>query len=274
MTLIVTQFSHHGIVLAADSNISSGRDLLGVRRKLFRVPAIGAGIAYAGGFGIAGRALDEWMDEFIASEQNQFGDLRAFCDGLAERLNSERSTADKAGPLVAHVAAWVDGVPTMWHISNVNLELDNGGRYSAPVESITVRGPDFALSDWRALVAAPIGQMPVAHFVNGAVQGRIAYNTHEHLVGNWLRSLWQADDLPFHAPSSIWEQEASVRTSMEVMRLLFRLSPMAAAIGGTIQSLAISADTLGEVCFVTEAVPDTLVEGAGGASLDDDWDSL
>lgn len=51
-----------------------------------------------------------------------------------------------------------------------------------------------------------------------------------------------------------------VRTSMEVMRLLFRMSPMSATIGCTIQSLALSDTTIGDLCLVTEAVPDYLAK--------------
>jgi hypothetical protein len=270
MTLIVTQFSQYGIVLAADSNISTGSNVLGVRRKVLRIPAISAGLAYSGGFGVNGRSLDEWMHNFIETEQGTYSSLRDFCDLLVERLNAERTSADKAKRVIAHVAGWVGDVPTMWHISNVELLLEQGGRYSDPVPNLTVRGPDFAEPQWKDFLAAPQAQMPLAFFVNGPVQGRIAYNTHEEQIMNWLRSLWQAQELPFRAPESIEEQEDVVRTSMEVMRLLFRMSPMSATIGGAIQSVAISAATVGDVCLVTEAVPDHLAKSTGRASVDDD----
>jgi hypothetical protein len=118
---------------------------------------------------------------------------------------------------------------------------------------------------------APVETMPLTYFVNGPVQGRIAFNTYVQRINDWRRDLWQPG-LPFSAPTSLKEQEAVTRTSMEVMRLLFRLSSMSATIGGTIQSLAISPTGVGEVSLVTEAVPDRLAEGTGLASLESDAD--
>jgi hypothetical protein len=141
MTLIVTVFSHHGIVVAADSNLSMGRTLLGERRKVFRIPTISAGIACAGSMYVGSKKLEDWMDEFIETEQASYSDLRGFCDCLAASLNRDRTEDQKAKPVIAHVAGYVAEVPTMWHLSNVDLLLDQGGGYSRPAAQITVRGP-------------------------------------------------------------------------------------------------------------------------------------
>lgn len=271
MTLIVTQFSHYGIVLAADSNISRGRDLWAVRRKLFRVPALSAGVAFAGGQGVGSRGIVAWMRDFIEAEQTSCGDLMGFCGRLAECLNAERTEVQKKTQVIAHVAGYVDGVPMMWHLSNVDLLLDHGGRYTWAEPEITVKGPDFDQDNWDALRGQPAEQMPLQYFVNGALEGRIAFNTYQHFVTDWLRSVWRPG-LPFRAPTCIDEQEAVTRTSMEVMRLLFRMSPMAAIIGGTIQSLAISSATVGEIRVVTEAIPDRLGQDTGRPSVDSEID--
>jgi hypothetical protein len=267
MTLIVTQFSHYGIVLAADSNISRGSYVWTVRRKLFRVPALSAGVAFAGGQGVGARGIVPWMRDFIGVEQTRCGDLLSFCGRLAEGLNAERTEAQKKTPVIAHVAGFVAGVPMMWHLSNVELLLDHGGRYTWAEPEITVKGPDFEQANWDAIGSQPAEQMPLQYFVNGALEGRIAFNTYQHFVTDWLRSLWQPG-LPFRAPTCIDEQEDLTRTSMEVMRLMFRMSPMAAIIGGTIQSLAISSTTVGEIRLVTEAVPDHLGRDTGRPSVD------
>jgi hypothetical protein len=270
MTLIVTQFSHHGIVLAADSNVSLGGTLLGVRRKVFRIPTIPAGIACAGSMFVGNKAVEDWMDEFIQAEQASYSDLRGFCDLLVASLNRDRTEQQKKKPVIAHVAGYVAGVPMMWHISNVELLLDQGGRYSNPVPDITVEGPDFDQGKWDGLVLSnPEEAMPLAYFVNGPVEGRVAFNTYVQSLNDWLRHLWQPA-LPFRAPTSIQEQEDVTRTSMEVMRLLFRMSSMSATIGGTIQSIAISPSGVGEVSLVTEAAPDHVADGTGLASLESD----
>jgi hypothetical protein len=252
MTLIVTNFSHHGIILAADSNVSMGQTVLATRRKVFRIPTISAGIACAGSMYVGSLMLEDWMDAFIGGEQASYSDLSGFCDALAEGLNRDRTESQKTKPVIGHIAGYVDGVPTMWHISNVELLLDQGGKYSKPASDVTVRGPDFDQSAWEASVLSnPAEAMPLAYFVNGPVEGRIAFNTYVQSLNDWLRQLWQPG-LPFRAPSSIQEQEDVTRTSMEVMRLLFRMSSMSATIGGTIQSLAISPAGLGQVSMVTE----------------------
>lgn len=181
MTVIVTQFSHHGIIFAADSNISAGPNVLAVRRKVFRIPAISAGLAYSGSFGVNGRPLDDWMHQFIETEQAAYSTLRDFCDLLVERLNIERSSSYRTQRVIAHIAGWVGDVPTMWHISNVDLLLEQGGRYSEPAPYLTVRGPDFAEPQWSALLAAPRARMPLVFFVNGPMQGRVA-STHTNIT--------------------------------------------------------------------------------------------
>jgi hypothetical protein len=66
----------------------------------------------------------------------------------------------------------------MWHLSNVDLLLDQGGKYSVPLPDITVRGPDFDKGRWEAAVLSnPVEAMPLAYFVNGPVEGRVAFNT-------------------------------------------------------------------------------------------------
>jgi hypothetical protein len=270
MTLIVTVFSHHGIVVAADSNLSMGRTLVGERRKVFRVPSISAGIACAGSMYVGGRTLEDWMDAFIALEEASHSDLRGFCDRLAASLNRDRTEEQEAKPVIVHVAGYVGEVPTMWHLSNVDLLLDQGGRYSEPAPQITVRGPDFDRATWEGSVLAnPVEAMPVPYFVNGLVQGRVAFNTYVQRLNDWLRLLWGSDPR-FRAPMSIQEQEDVTRTSMEIMRLLFRMSSMAATIGGTIQSLPITPSGVSEISRVT--VTDADEDGTGLGSLDLDED--
>ena len=272
MTLIVTVFSRHGIVVAADSNLSMGSTLLGARRKVFRIPAISAGIACAGSMYVGSRKLEDWMDEFIETEHESYSDLRGCCDRLAASLNRDRTEDQKAKPVIAHVTGYVGEVPMMWHLSNVDLLLDQGGGYSKPATQITVRGPDFDQGTWEGSVLSnPVETMPVAYFVNGPVEGRVAFNTYVHSLNDWLRRLWGSGS-PFRAPTSIQEQEDVTRTSMEVMRLLFRMSSMAATIGGAIQSLAITPSGVSEVSqvTVTDADEDSDMTGLGSLDLDED----
>jgi hypothetical protein len=256
MTLIVSDVSLNGIVLAADSNISSGTVRLSQERKVFRIPRLSAGLSFAGPYGIAGRPMDEWLTDFIVSDTATTG-LAEFGESLAARLTEERARDAAPSRVIIHLAGYEGGTPVHRHLSNVRL-LPNGHYSEPPEPTIALRPPDFGQQQWQALRHQPRETMPLHFFVNGPVQGRIAFNTYRLELLRWFQSLWTSATLPFRAPGSIEEAEDFTRTSMDVMRLLFRTSSMAATIGGIVQSLAISPRGAGDVKYSTESIPATL----------------
>lgn len=130
MTLVITEVSNVGIVLAADSAITKmrGNKIIEIDqqgwRKVLEVPAIKAGISYWGMIGsVTSIRFDQWLERVIAS--GNYSDLASFADHLANSLNkacNNKPLTDTRG-LGVHVAGyatWGDGKkrPFFYHVHN------------------------------------------------------------------------------------------------------------------------------------------------------------
>ncbi len=131
MTLVVTDLSSNGIVMATDSAISlmvNGKikhvDEKGWP-KLFYVPKIRAGLSYWGAIGaLTTQRFDEWLKKIIA-EENEYATAGEFAQVLADRANTAaggKPLGDKCDVgfhLAAHVETHPGKIrPALWHIHN------------------------------------------------------------------------------------------------------------------------------------------------------------
>jgi hypothetical protein len=131
MTLLLTECSQSGVVMAADSAISKKRgakivtvDLTGWK-KILRVPKIHAAVGYWGEIGRihSDRRFDEWLENEI--QRAEYSDLPSFAAALANILNNachNRPLADDqcAGLHVAGFHTWEDAIyrPFFFHVHN------------------------------------------------------------------------------------------------------------------------------------------------------------
>jgi hypothetical protein len=132
MTLVITEVSGIGIVMAADSAISyfdrQTRKVVKVESdggpKVLRVPSINAAISYWGMVGaVTEQQFSLWLRKLIDSRR--YSDLNSFSDLLVVALNEAckgklLKDDESVGIHVAGYALWSDGEqrPTFIHIHN------------------------------------------------------------------------------------------------------------------------------------------------------------
>jgi hypothetical protein len=135
MTLILTELSHAGIAMAADSAISKSVNGKIVTKdqlqwnKLLRVARINSGVSYWGSIGLIAKGrFDEWLDQKI--QNGSYTDLRSFTDYLAGEMNYAvgNKPLGKDQQVGIHVAGFErspDGtsMPTLFHIHNGHSRL-------------------------------------------------------------------------------------------------------------------------------------------------------
>src|SRR5271157_3825469 len=135
MTLIATQVSQYGIVLATDSNLTdSAYRFARQSRKNFELPHQRGGLSVAGCWSVDGVPMDEWMPRFIARPETfAGGSLAAFAGHLRMALESEMLPAEKRLGSMIHIAGYAregDGFhPEFYFVRNFEKSEDDG-RYS------------------------------------------------------------------------------------------------------------------------------------------------
>jgi hypothetical protein len=133
MTLVLTELSSVGIVMAADSAITYKDEQTGVIKrvdkkgwpKLVRVPRIKAAVSYWGTVGaVTKKQFNLWLKEKVI-DSGVYNDLPSFADHLAEVLNkacrnAPLETGQDVGVHVAGYHKWEDGIPkpTFFHVHN------------------------------------------------------------------------------------------------------------------------------------------------------------
>lgn len=135
MTLILTELSHFGIAMAADSavTIRTSRPngtivykvLTGVR-KLQVIDSLNAGISVWGMGQIDNMDTDLWLQDFINDQRHNYGTLHEFAILLQNELRRlVQPIVTEANPLGSvgfHLAGFVDytnePTPTFYHIHN------------------------------------------------------------------------------------------------------------------------------------------------------------
>src|SRR5581483_520217 len=136
MTLVLTELTNAGIVMAADSAITKiqGGKIVEVDQegwsKLLPVPSIKAAVSYWGMIGAVTRIrFDDWLNRVISS--GGYSDLSSFADCLVDALNKvchNRPLADgqAVGIHVAGYAEWADGQkrPFLYHVHNGHLAIE------------------------------------------------------------------------------------------------------------------------------------------------------
>lgn len=151
MTLIITELSNAGIVMAADSAItqvnSKTGQILNVDKKgwakIVRVPSITAALSYWGMIGaVTQKQFDLWLKEKIDNSV-QYEDLESFVNYLTDELNIAchgRILDESVGIHVSGYAAWSDGIvrPTFFHIHN-------GHGYIGTIPQVNTNGDIIAL---------------------------------------------------------------------------------------------------------------------------------
>lgn len=112
------------IIFSADRRISRDKKFDAVRKKIFRIPYLKAGIGY---FGLAevGRRpnatpMSDWLTAFIDNNHDSRS-LSEFSNRLKNELDTDvPKTLKMAGPSGFHIAGFnQDGLPEFWFVRNI-----------------------------------------------------------------------------------------------------------------------------------------------------------
>jgi hypothetical protein len=264
MTLILTEVSDVGIVMAADSAITlfSGRRIVEVDqqgwRKLLRVPKINAAISYWGLIGaVTTIQFDIWLQRVI--DGGNYNDLESFAEILTNALNSAcrnhpLPNGNDTGIHVAGYSQWSDGIrrPVFYHIHNghglfnINEIKDENGRITSviPQWQSEPRGlfevhQDFPRRD-KSL------DDNIADLHHGYITRNGAFFIYAILwqhMQNALQyiNLIQGVSLPRDI-NDLNSRKGFLHAMLEMIIRLYRCSNQSRIIGGTISSLGIGVD--------------------------------
>ena len=264
MTLVLTELSHAGIAMAADSAITKlrGNRIIEVDqqewRKLLQVPKIRAGISYWGMIGAVTRVpFPEWLQKVIDS--GNYTDLNSFADHLVESLNR----ACHGCPLAAgqdtgiHVAGYdylSDGErrPALIHIHNGHGHIE----YQPVInETGQVTGiKPVPISEPRKLFEKhhdfPWTTKTVEENLQMLRQGYLTRNGDYSLYAIIGQSLGEAfnfinlipgTSIPRN-PNNLNSRKGFLHTTLDIMVQIYRCSNRSQIIGGTVSSLGIGPD--------------------------------
>lgn len=247
MTLIYTQAHKYGIILAADSNLTSDTgSSAGVADKGFTVPYLNAGLCVAGSYSFGGVPMDHWMPAFIAAYAGtKAPSLAGFASTLRDRLEAGMTAKEKDNLCLVQLAGYVPDAaghhPEFYFIRNIEDDIN-------PTDGSYRKGAAFRVDEqlwWRDLKE----QGPrdsflagiTAHFyVNGYPHGRIAFTVLMNQLGEFLKSTWANPGWKFRGPNALAEQVEWIKLQFQVIDTLFKNSNYPARlIGGPVWTLGI-----------------------------------
>ena len=261
MTLILTELTSAGIVMAADSSIAKVKNgkIIEVDKKgwkkILRVPKITAGLGYWGLIGaVTPKRFDRWLTEII--EKEEYNDLPSFASLLAERMNKQCNgkplpNGKEVGVHVAGFSEWPDGKirPAMYHVHNghatmrINERLDRNGNL-IEVETLwetdprklfeahlDLPDPDDSLEDNLAKLNDGSIWRNGDYFLYAILSRGL-----EHALGyvSFVKGLQILKD-----PDKVAARMGFLRTIVEIMVKLYRHSNHSRMIGGEVSCLGI-----------------------------------
>lgn len=241
MTLILTQISKYGILLASDSNLTSKVGHAGAGTKVFQLPYLSAGLCLAGSYRVNGQSMDGWMQRFIAAQASiKNSSLSDFAHNLKEALQSQMTTTEKQSGSLIQIAGYVhengQAHPEFWFVRNVHGIEELTGEYKDIREDFAI-SEDFWQRDCRnnnSHIAFEQGGYQL--YINGFASGRISYVMLQGILSQFFAMIWRNPNWKFRPPQSLEEAEAFVKLYMQCVNTLFLSSNYPAPfIGGDVQ---------------------------------------
>lgn len=264
MTLLLTECSTAGIVMAADSAITMYRHGKVVEtdkrqwRKVLKVPSIGAVIGYWGFIGsITASRFDEWLERTLASVT--FSDLPSLAQAIADALNAachNKPLKDDhaVGVHIAGYHAWDDLVrrPMFYHVHNgpgeyriehVLQPLLQGNRL-VEVRPVWVGGPRTLFEPHRDL---PRADLPIEASIAAIDNGYTTRNGEFY----YYSVVWEALQRSFNYlnlikgfsipsdPSKALARKGLLIAAVEMMIRLYKCSNRSRIIGGAVTAEAV-----------------------------------
>lgn len=234
MTLLTTEIypgsdpPYPFIIFAADRRISRGGAYDDTRPKIFRIPALNAGIGYFGLAEVPGRAqaesMAEWLERFIGTSRTP-ETLESFAGRLATSLNSAVPVYVRRTAISGfHISGFTSGgVPEFWFVRNVEDDRQ------------TIFGEYRTREDFQRAHAGTLPPDGYQIYRNGDIRA--------HVVA-WQemdRSLGALRIAPDFRPLVTPDDYASwLAFKMEVVAMLYERYCTRSIIGGPVNAFAIS----------------------------------
>lgn len=267
MTLVITELSNTGIVMAADSAITKydrkTRKVLEVDQqgwaKLLPVRSIQAGISYWGMIGaITDVQFDDWLKKEVINSK-AYDSLEAFADVLVLSLNKAchnkpLSQGEDVGLHVAGYMTWVDGIrrPAVFHVHNGHgttdvmhhYEMIDGSQHlvrviptwKADERKLFEKHLDFP--DTSKTLEENLWQLQ-----NGFILRNGSYFIYAVIWEQMKAALAYINLIPDVSiprdPDNLGSRKGLLHTVMDMMVRIYRCSNQSPIIGGTVKSIAI-----------------------------------
>lgn len=245
MTLILTEISHFGIAIAADSAITEGTDIkrsLSGIQKLQPIPKINAGISCWGEAEIGGITTDIWLDSFIKDKKREYTSIEEFALLLQNELRKNIDEIDPSnenlmwGTIGFHLAGFVkyegEFVPTCYHIHNGRSQmLERRGEKIDP--KIINANHDFTPNLIKKWLAG--GVNPTLR--NGEIE---IYATIFDSLQEFFNELYEKTHIKIPQSNSLEDRAEWLKFQIEMIGGLYKLSNIGPSIGGEISTLTIS----------------------------------
>lgn len=131
MTLVLTQFTDKGIVMAADTMATIGRRSYPNATKLYAIPELNAGVS-VWGHSTTKESPDEWLSDFVHNKAGLFDSIDKFAQELEtqarEDFEKQKSkpqiTGEPRASLGFHVAGYDDDEEERFF--NINNKSEGG----------------------------------------------------------------------------------------------------------------------------------------------------
>ena len=218
MTLIATAISQYGIVLAADSTLTSYPRHFAPGRRVFKLGFGNAALSVTGGYEVAGEPLDQWMTAAIDDYQRtaRRPNLSAFVEQLRERLTLQR---DPIRRRAIHVAGYVgDGTrahPEVFYVRNIRGRAADGG-YGRPGREFMVSEVFWSLDYSRLETRDALREGGARMYLDGFAEKRIAYMLLHKRIHEFYGQLWRSGSKMFRRPRSLEDIASLVELDMRV----------------------------------------------------------
>ncbi len=264
MTLILTELTTAGIVMAADSAITKMHNgkIIDIDQqrmtKILKVPKIGAAISFWGVIGAVTKTpFDQWLQGVINT--GNYNDLESFADILAVALNDSCNgnplkSGEEVGIHVAGYAPWEDKKlrPFFYHIHNGHgqfipeHEIDNNGRLLA----VRTKWDSDARKLFEKHQDFPSLNKSLVENINILERGYITRNgaffIYAVLAGKMQEALNYINLMPNVSiprdPTNLASRKGFLHIILEMIIKLYRCSNQSKIIGGTVTSLGIAQD--------------------------------
>jgi len=226
MSIIVTQVNKFGIIFGSDSNITNTEEgeVHCAGKKIFEIPKLKAAMCIAGTYTVGGEMLDIWLPKFIIENQDSYSSLEDFTAILSKAFEDQMLPKEKSNLSISHIAGYVNGHPEMWCLSNTELKED--GHYTVGSSqfhySEDLWGRDWGDNNLEALFLS--SGLNYQMYVNSLTQGRVAFNIVRNYLDRYFISMFSYSNYKFRAPVSLEEHGLLVKTYVDMIDVMYRLS--------------------------------------------------